>query len=278
MKTMHVLYLIQRVCGPTHVLPKVPHFLFFAEHAQHTNHPTNNLEHAFSPLLLQLLAAPHEKQRNMSYFEAISDMPAFEARRTAEANSKDINKWKEIPTAELYAARLLVRKDAESTHMLPALQNESDKAKEARNQEQIQKLLKGPDEPWNRTLTRTELLHLYGENLWHMWLLLAHFRNNAAAAARPSAGCQPELATFDITSSFIRHVALSCPPQHDTRHFKPEHLVEFQGLLRKLAGSTGAGAQIRATADAGLVSYALGDNGYYKHNNTRCPALVEARK
>lgn len=151
---MHVLYLNQRVCGPTHVLPKVPHFLFFAEHAQHTNHPTNNLEHAFSPLLLQLPAAPREKQRNMSYFETISDMPAFEARRTAEANSKDIKKWKEIPTgdtwstAELYAARLLVRKDAESTHMLPALQNESDKAKEARNQEQIQKLLKGLDEPW----------------------------------------------------------------------------------------------------------------------------------
>lgn len=55
-------------------------------------------------------------------------------------------------------------------------------------------------------------------------------------------------------------------------------MVEFQGLLRKLAGSTGAGAQIRATADSGLVSYILGDSGYYKHDNTRYSALVEARK
>lgn len=224
----------------------------------------------------------------MSYFETITHVTAFKARRTAVANSRDINKWKEIPpgdkwsTAELDAARLIVRKITEPSHMLPALRNHANKAKEVRSQKQIQELVKGPHRPW-KILTRTELVHLYGDGPGYLWVLLSRFRphhgnNNVAPVTRPNLGFHPELATFEIAALFLWHVAWSCPPQNDTRHSKPECLVQFQSLPRQLAADTGAGAQIRTTADAELTLHVLDENENYKREKTHCPALVAAKK
>ncbi|KAH6641813.1 hypothetical protein F5144DRAFT_610515 [Chaetomium tenue] len=196
----------------------------------------------------------------MSYFETIIDISAFEARRKAEANSRDISKWKKIPpadkwsAAELHAARLVVRsKGTESSHMLPALRRESDRAKEAHNQEQIRALLKGPQRPWGQH-TRTELAHLYGDGPGYLWALLARFPRHDADHNNPPAGhvtipFHPDLATFEVASLFPWHVAWACPPQDDTRHFKPEHLVQYRSRRR---------ADFR--------------------DRTRCPALVAAKK
>ncbi|KAH6840614.1 hypothetical protein B0I37DRAFT_408352 [Chaetomium sp. MPI-CAGE-AT-0009] len=223
----------------------------------------------------------------MSYFETITDPATFERRRIAEA--KDLSKWKDIPpgnewsTIELHAARR-VEKGQEDAH----------------NQKQIQDLLKSPDQ-LDPKRTSTEFVHVYGHHLGHLWADLAHHGGfdwndnessngddpsqpptdspgHVSAAYPPSLGT--EQATAKIASSFIQHVAWSCPPQHDTyQGAKPDHLVELSQLPRKLVAHTGTGAQIRATADSELISYVFDDgNGKYGRDHAHCPALVATGK
>jgi hypothetical protein len=228
----------------------------------------------------------------MSYFETITDIAAFEARRAEEAKSKDISNWRNIPpgdkwsTAELHAARLLVCKDTESSHMLPGLQNGFEKAKDARNsQEQIRDLVKGPRK-FDQTMICTQFVHTYGDYLGPVWAALSYFGDDNTGDdgngyATPSlAGYEvpPEFATFKAASSFVERVAFACPPQQELRHFRPPCVVEFRDGPRPLAAATGAGARIRTTVDSAMISLGLDEDGWYERDSTQCAALVAARK
>jgi hypothetical protein len=119
----------------------------------------------------------------MLYFETITDVSVFSARRPPSV--QNINEMRKVPAGskwsadELFAARLVVRaarSDSERGHVLPALREHFDGAATARRQPRIRALLEVPDQPdHHRTLTETELVHLYGASLGSFWALLAQF-------------------------------------------------------------------------------------------------------
>ncbi len=86
----------------------------------------------------------------------------------------------------------------------------------------------------------------------------------------------PEHATVRIASAFLRHLLQSCPPQHETQHYKPPYLVEFSGGSRRFVGKTAYDVAIGATADGELVLHQL-RNGRYNLTGHH-PALLEAKK
>lgn len=113
----------------------------------------------------------------MSYFETITDASKSHAKRQAEQN---INEIRRIPaasswsTAELYAARLLVRtakQDGRCDHVLPALREHFDET--VRNHARTRELLRGPAHLDG--MTETELVHLYGEGSGTSWSALVTF-------------------------------------------------------------------------------------------------------
>ena len=86
----------------------------------------------------------------------------------------------------------------------------------------------------------------------------------------------PEHATVRIASAFLRHLLQSCPPQHETQHYKPTNLVEVSDGSRRFVGKTAYDVAIGATADGELVLHRL-RNGRYNLTGHR-PALLEAKK
>ncbi|KAH6649550.1 hypothetical protein F5144DRAFT_480707 [Chaetomium tenue] len=125
-----------------------------------------------------------------TYFETVTNAGAYSARRPL--NIKNLNVLKNIKPGskwaanELFSARVVIRTarpDREFGHLLPILRRHSDLVLAARAQPRIQALLEVPsrlDE--HRTMTETELVHLYGTSLGSFWAALAQFGDGEGIA------------------------------------------------------------------------------------------------
>ncbi|AEO62356.1 uncharacterized protein THITE_2040462 [Thermothielavioides terrestris NRRL 8126] len=114
-----------------------------------------------------------------NYFDTIKGVSAFKKKRPK--NSKTLSELESLPagsnwsTAELYAARLVVREDKnKQSRLLPALAPYLDHA--ARDYSPLRRLVEGPGK-LDPLAPETELVHIHGDTLGHLWAALNKLAN-----------------------------------------------------------------------------------------------------